>query len=114
MGNVNPRIKRAFSGVSEKTSHMRHITPAVSGGNAKLTVLGPMPPPFAILTPIRMHSAMMSTTSDRRIRGALADAKASMERKPGCQDVFVTQSGGPDQPVLGWLTNTRIQRLSQA
>lgn len=49
-----------------------------------------------------------------RPTATLAEAKAAMERKPGCQDVFVTQSGGPDQPVLGWLTNTRIQRLSQA
>lgn len=43
----------------------------------------------------------------------LADAKAAMERVPGCQDVIVTQSGAPTEPVLGWVSNADISRHSQ-
>jgi hypothetical protein len=44
----------------------------------------------------------------------LADAKAAMDAVPGCQDVIVTQSGAPTMPVIGWIMNTDIGRLSQA
>ena len=44
----------------------------------------------------------------------LADAKQAMERIKGCQDVFVTQNGQKDEPVLGWITNNKITKLSKA
>lgn len=44
----------------------------------------------------------------------LAEAKALMEGKPGCQDVIVTQTGLPGEPVLGWISNVDITRLSHA
>jgi hypothetical protein len=44
----------------------------------------------------------------------LAEAKAKMEAKPSCQDVIVTQSGLPSEPVRGWISNVDIGRLSQA
>ncbi len=37
---------------------------------------------------------------------SIAAAKAAMNEIPGCQDVFVTDDGTPDRPVLGWLTNS--------
>jgi hypothetical protein len=37
---------------------------------------------------------------------SMAAAKAAMNEISGCQDVFVTESGTPDGPVLGWLTNS--------
>ena len=40
----------------------------------------------------------------------LADAKVQMEAVPGSQDVFVTEHGKPDEPVLGWLTNIDIAK----
>jgi hypothetical protein len=40
----------------------------------------------------------------------LADARDAMLTVKGCQDVFVTQSGKPDEAVIGWLTNTDITR----
>jgi hypothetical protein len=43
----------------------------------------------------------------------LADAKTEMERIPKCQDVFVTQSGNKDEPVIGWITNNLIQENSR-
>ena len=42
----------------------------------------------------------------------LAEAKATMERTPLCQDVFVTKNGTKLEPVLGWITNTIIQKVA--
>jgi hypothetical protein len=35
----------------------------------------------------------------------LADVKDVMDSLPDCKDVFVTQTGKPDEPILGWITN---------
>ncbi|MGC2780892.1 MAG: hypothetical protein WA418_35185 [Bradyrhizobium sp.] len=45
---------------------------------------------------------------------SLADAKAAMEAKPQCQDVVVTATGKSDAPMLGWISNVDISRLSVA
>jgi hypothetical protein len=45
-----------------------------------------------------------------RADALLAKAREAMAHKKGCRDVFVTENGGRDEPVLGWLTNTRIER----
>jgi hypothetical protein len=42
------------------------------------------------------------------VNGTLADAKREMEKVPGAQDVFVTEDGSSNKPVLGWLTNVDI------
>lgn len=44
----------------------------------------------------------------------LADTKSAMEAVPKCQDALVTANGAPAGPVLGWITNTDLGRLSQA
>jgi hypothetical protein len=44
----------------------------------------------------------------------VADAKAAMEQIPGCQDVIVTNTGDRAQPMIGWLSNIDITRLSSA
>lgn len=44
----------------------------------------------------------------------LADAKVAMEAAPYCQDVMVTQSGAAGTPVIGWITNVDLGRLSEA
>ncbi len=46
--------------------------------------------------------------------GTLADAKRAMESQADCSDVFVTESGGADEPVLGWVTNADIALHSKA
>lgn len=43
----------------------------------------------------------------------LAEAKASLEQGRAREDVFVTRSGGRDEPVLGWLTNNDLVRLAR-
>jgi len=52
------------------------------------------------------------------LAATLAQAKAAMEQQEraagiACRDVFVTQSGVKTEEVLGWLTETRIERFSQ-
>lgn len=44
----------------------------------------------------------------------VADAKAAMEQLRGCQDVVVTRTGSRSDPMLGWISNVDISRLSQA
>jgi hypothetical protein len=46
--------------------------------------------------------------------GTLADAKTAMEGLPNCSDVFVTESGRTDEPVIGWVTNVEIAFHSKA
>jgi hypothetical protein len=41
---------------------------------------------------------------------SLAEAKSSMLGRPGCSDVFITERGQRDEPVIGWLTNVDITR----
>jgi hypothetical protein len=41
---------------------------------------------------------------------SIAEAKSAMKARPGCSDVFVTENGRRDEPVIGWLTNVDIDR----
>jgi hypothetical protein len=38
----------------------------------------------------------------------LADAKQKMDETPNCQDVFVTQTAKPSEPMLGWITDATL------
>jgi hypothetical protein len=42
------------------------------------------------------------------VKATLGEAKATMEKIKNCQDVFVTENGLPEEPMIGWLTNTEI------
>jgi hypothetical protein len=44
----------------------------------------------------------------------LAEAKAALEQGRAREDVFVTRSGGRDEPVVGWITDNDLVRLSRA
>lgn len=43
----------------------------------------------------------------------LADAQSEMRRIDNCQDVFVTENGRKDSPVMGWITNNIVQENSR-
>lgn len=43
----------------------------------------------------------------------LSDAKERMEHTPQCQDIFVTEHGQPNEPVLGWLTDAEVRRAAK-
>ncbi|GAB2691944.1 hypothetical protein GCM10027089_11940 [Nocardia thraciensis] len=38
-------------------------------------------------------------------------ARKKMESIPGCNDIFVTETGGTNERVLGWLTNTLLATI---
>jgi hypothetical protein len=42
----------------------------------------------------------------------LSDAKVLIKNFPACNDVFITQTGSPDEPVLGWITDKTISQNS--
>lgn len=44
----------------------------------------------------------------------LSEAKDRMEKTKYCRDVFVTEHGLPNEPVLGWLTDGELLRPSKA
>ena len=44
------------------------------------------------------------------VKATLGDAKAAMEKTKNCQDVFVTENGKPEEPIIGWLPNTEITK----
>jgi hypothetical protein len=44
--------------------------------------------------------------------GTLSDAKLLMKNTPECNDVFITKSGSPNEPVLGWITEKTIAEES--
>ena len=48
-----------------------------------------------------------------RESATLADAKNEMERISRCQDVFVTKSGDRSEPVIGLITNNKIQEMAK-
>jgi len=45
---------------------------------------------------------------------SVAAAKAKMDEQKGCQDLIVTKTGSKTEPMLGWMTNVDIGRLSKA
>lgn len=47
-------------------------------------------------------------------QASVSDAKGAMEAQKGCQDLIVTKSGSRNEPMLGWMTNVDIGRLSKA
>jgi len=40
----------------------------------------------------------------------LAEVKEAMRKTPNCLDVFVTDTGSREEPVLGWLSNIIVNR----
>jgi hypothetical protein len=61
-----------------------------------------------------MRDIVEKTIAFVSAKATLGDAKREMERIKNCQDVFVTQNGKREEPILGWLTNTEISKLAKA
>ena len=45
---------------------------------------------------------------------SVADAKQSLEASASVQDVFITAKGTADEPLVGWVSNTRLSRYLKA
>jgi hypothetical protein len=45
---------------------------------------------------------------------SVADAKQALEASASVQDVFITAKGTADEPLVGWVSNTRLSRCLKA
>lgn len=43
---------------------------------------------------------------------SLGDARTRMASSPECKDIFITESGVKDDPIIGWLTNSDLARVT--
>lgn len=44
----------------------------------------------------------------------IAEAKRKMEEAPSCQDIFISKTGSPDEPLTGWISNMRLGKYLEA
>jgi hypothetical protein len=44
---------------------------------------------------------------------ALSEAKEKLDKIKVCQDIFITKDGTSNEPLTGWVSNTRMARLLQ-
>lgn len=57
--------------------------------------------------------AIVTKIAFAAVGGSLADARAKMIAVAGAQDVIVTATGGPQEPVEGWITDMDLARYAQ-
>lgn len=75
---------------------------------------GSAPPTLADLADdAKIHRLIYDVTAfvDESVSGG--EAKDRMDSEPDCQDVIVTRNGRRDEPVLGWLTNIELRKISR-
>lgn len=44
------------------------------------------------------------------ITNTIHDAKLKLELIPSCKDIFITKNGSKNEPVLGWISDSRLMR----
>ena len=64
--------------------------------------------PFMKGTSAQFRDMFTDTAAFVSCGANMADAKRAMESVKGCYDVFITNSGDKQEPVLGWLTDVTI------
>ncbi len=86
----------------------KSVDPATD--NLSKLIARPYPSPVGTTYADFIQKTVAYVAQDRTV----ADAKTAMEQLRGCQDVVVTRTGLPSGPMLGWISNIDIGRLSQA
>jgi hypothetical protein len=75
---------------------------------------GTHPPTLADLAgDAKIHALIYDATVFVAETVTAGEAKAKMDSEPACQDVIVTKNGKRDEPVLGWLTNIELGKISR-
>jgi hypothetical protein len=59
-----------------------------------------------------LSELIINTTGFISEKSTLSEAKLKMKETKNCQDIIITQNGSSDEPVIGWLTNSDINKLS--
>ena len=44
----------------------------------------------------------------------VAEAKRKLDEISSCQDIFVSKGGNPNEPLIGWISNTRLGKYLEA
>jgi len=85
-------------------------------GEVALSTAAPKPDPATLTVQNLIDSSPRRTTLFTSsfdfvaVTATLADAKIKMDKIDHCNDIFVTNTGGKDEPLLGWITdNTLIE-----
>jgi len=75
---------------------------------------GTAPPTLADLSgDPKIHTLIYDATVFVAETVTAGEAKARMDSERDCQDVIVTKNGKRDEPVLGWLTNIELGKISR-
>lgn len=62
---------------------------------------------------IALRSLIFDAIAFVALSATVGDAKAAMDTITKCQDVIITPNGMRDEPVVGWLTNVDLGRLTR-
>lgn len=62
----------------------------------------------------RVREMFANTAAFVGTQATLAEAKRAMNTTPQCYDVFVTDTGKPNEPLLGWITDVIIAESEPA
>jgi hypothetical protein len=133
IGEIEPQALLLKDLIQELTIRKRNRVPILTSNGAPLYVIHrSMIEQFIVKSMLRHESAKdaggftladLMADPDMRVtfektyvvvsrRSTLAHAKAAMVANEGCADVFVTDGGASQEPVLGLLTNVEIARSS--
>lgn len=132
LGHLSPGSIRLRDLVSELTQKQLNRVPVLDGDSRPLYIVhrsmidkfvagnywrlsGTSSPDFTLadlLAEPEMKDIFETTFVAVSEQASLAEAKCAMIARPGCSDVFVTENGKRDEPVLGWLTNVDMARSS--
>jgi len=61
----------------------------------------------------REFAKFRGTLAFAPIGATLAEARVAMERVADCLDLFLTVGGKPDEPAIGWITNSDLLKTLQ-
>jgi hypothetical protein len=129
MGEIDPNTLRLTELINELTTKTRNRVPILTSSGAPLYIVhrsmiekfivktimqtkaGKDPSAFTLADLLKdpeMKATFESTFVVVTPQSSLAQAKAAMVAREGCNDVFVTKTGALEEPVLGLLTNVII------
>lgn len=75
---------------------------------------GDAPPTLAdLVDDKRIHALIYDATVFVAETVSGGEAKDKMDSESSCQDVIVTRNGKRDEPILGWLTNIELRKISR-
>jgi hypothetical protein len=108
-GNGGPPVTRLVFHANQTFRYVLHV-----GTLNQFLVKPPSTPPATKFEDLLKDPESLTQISKLiafvRASATLADAKAALEAVPGAQDIIVTETGAPNDRMLGWLTNVDLTK----